>query len=523
MALCPPEEAVEEGQCSSCKATILQSYLLSQLNQKAELHKLIRSNEHPTNFQTSHCDGVISSAPLELERYDAEISRLRAVLEKLESERAVIEDYSRLCRYALSPIRRLPSEILTEIFTYFLSDTPEGRGPGISALKDEDAVEEELGCVANVNLLRISQVCPRWHQLIMGMPSLWSVITLNLCLWRGENRTRMMKVLESSLERGAHFPLDLGMQVGGLYDGSDDGLVPLHLVAQHSRRWRKVALGMDFTSPSKALSMVKDNLPLLESLRIEVGRDTSLSAVLELTSFFAVAPRLTELWYCGPPAALATLPLQQLQWLVYQDVVPRDLDAVISIMESFSDASSNCQIGVKIDGGDFLTALDLQSATSNVSVLELYAAGNFDADGARPMLSKFFTRLTLPFLDSLRIVYHQAQAVPLPWPHLEFLALSHRSSFSDHLITLRLESVFITETELLQTLAGLPLLQDLIISDHRVIDGQSEELVLVTNSLLQRLTWTPIPRAWFRTSSSLNAIRCLDSTTPSIATLCSRG
>jgi hypothetical protein len=42
-------------------------------------------------------------------------------------------------------------------------------------------------------------------------------------------------------------------------------------------------------------------------------------------------------------------------------------------------------------------------------------------------------------------------------------------------------------------LAGLPLLQDLIISDHRVVDGQGEELVLVTNSLLQRLTWTPDP------------------------------
>ncbi|KAJ6593283.1 hypothetical protein B0H19DRAFT_1246075 [Mycena capillaripes] len=107
------------------------------------------------------------------------------------------------------------------------------------------------------------------------------------------------------------------------------------------------------------------------------------------------------------------------------------------------------------------------------------------------MLTIFFTRLTLPFLTNLRIVHHKHQAFPLFWPHLEFLAISHRSSFRNHLKSLKLESVFITEDQLFHTLSELPLLEELVISDHRI--GNGDELVLVTDSLLQHFTWTPDP------------------------------
>jgi hypothetical protein len=146
-----------------------------------------------------------------------------------------------------------------------------------------------------------------------------------------------------------------------------------------------------------------------------------------------------------------------------------------------------------MDDDNFGTAIDPPAISSNVSILSLCAAGAFDSDVARELLSGFVARLTLPFLDGLRIICHQDQDVPLPWPHLDFLALSNRSSFYDHLTVLSLESVFITEAELLQTLSDLLSLQGIVISDHRVVDGQSEELVLVTNSLLQRLTWTSDP------------------------------
>jgi hypothetical protein len=249
---------------------------------------------------------------------------------------------------------------------------------------------------------------------------------------------------------------------------------------------------MDSAAQLKRLSVIKGNLPLLETLNIDVQGCVPESTAADLTRVFEVTPRLTKLRYCGPHAALSELPLEQLELFVYVDVLPQHLDSLISVMARLSNGS-NCQIRVNMDDDNFAVAIDPPATSSNVSILSLCAAGAFDSDVARELLSGFVARLTLPFLDGLRIICHQDQDVPLPWPHLDFLALSNRSSFYDHLTVLSLESVFITEAELLQTLSDLPSLQGIVISDHRVVDGQSEELVLVTNSLLQRLTWTSDP------------------------------
>ncbi|KAJ6593215.1 hypothetical protein B0H19DRAFT_1365347 [Mycena capillaripes] len=475
----------EGGQCSSCKTPIFRSSLLSQPTRKDELHKLLRSNEYPTHFQASHCQEIISSLPTELERYDVHISRLRLILEKAEHERSLVEDYLRLCQYTLSPVRRLPSEILTEIFAFFLPGWTTSRNtPFISSL---NPVEEELGRIANVELMRISQVCPRWHQIIMGTPSLWSVVGLSLGLWHGPNQARMMPVLESSLARGGDFPLDLRAQARPLY--STHALALLPVLAQSSRRWRKVSFTVDYAAHMTAMSMVKDNLPLLETLQLDINlTPVSEFNVAEVTSFFAVAPRLTGLRYCGPSQALSSMPLEQLQ-LIYLDVQPRDVDSLISIMPRFSHAKCQCTIRVKIED-DSWTATDLPTVTSTMSILDLTASA-FDTDEARPMLTKFMTRLTLPKAICVRLLCQQYQDTPQPWPHSDFLAFSHRSSFCNRLLILRLESVFITEPELLQVLSGLPLLQDLAITDHRIVDGEREILLLVSNSLLQRLIWTP--------------------------------
>ncbi|KAJ7817267.1 hypothetical protein B0H14DRAFT_2456895, partial [Mycena olivaceomarginata] len=182
-------------QCNLCRIPIFQPAILPQLTQKAELRQLVRSNEYPTDVQASHCQEIISSSPAELERYDTDIARLRAIIDKLEKDRTVVEDYLRLCRYTVSPIRRMPAEILTEIFAFFVPDA-----------------FEELARVANADLLRIAHVCSRWHKLAMETPSLWSSIGLHLILWDdGLSRRRMMTVLRSSLEHGGDFPLDLGI------------------------------------------------------------------------------------------------------------------------------------------------------------------------------------------------------------------------------------------------------------------------------------------------------------------------
>ncbi|KAJ7647824.1 hypothetical protein FB45DRAFT_1102148, partial [Roridomyces roridus] len=167
----------------------------------------------------------------ELKRYDDEILRLQAALLRAESERAAVQDYSRLCDAVISPVRRLPSEILVEIFGHF---TTALHWPWLNFLRSV-IIEEEMRRVANVDLLRVAQVCPRWHELVMGTPSLWSCIELDLCKWTAPDSSLLL-LLKTVLDRGGNSPLDLGIIWG---EGDATSRV-LELLASYSRRWRHV-------------------------------------------------------------------------------------------------------------------------------------------------------------------------------------------------------------------------------------------------------------------------------------------
>ncbi|KAJ7135248.1 hypothetical protein C8R43DRAFT_1021444 [Mycena crocata] len=105
--------------CSSCSA--FSPSLLAQVIHAVELKERLQNNDYQSQFEAAHCQAIISSSTAELELYDSEIHRVRQVLHQLEVDRVAVQEYSQLCRSMLAPIRRLPSEILVEIFTLFLA------------------------------------------------------------------------------------------------------------------------------------------------------------------------------------------------------------------------------------------------------------------------------------------------------------------------------------------------------------------------------------------------------------------
>jgi hypothetical protein len=157
----------------------------------------------------------------------------------MEDDRAAVEQYARLCQCILSPIRLLPSEILINIFDFFTPVADEwGTQRPSGHLTVDAGVAEDMGRVANTELLRISQVCHRWHRLIMGTPSLWSVINLDLTWWSRPHQARRMILLKTILERGGSFPLTLSARCRfQSHNGSASGV--LSLLARYSRRWKK--------------------------------------------------------------------------------------------------------------------------------------------------------------------------------------------------------------------------------------------------------------------------------------------
>ncbi|KAJ7887436.1 hypothetical protein B0H13DRAFT_1521497, partial [Mycena leptocephala] len=59
---------------------------------------------------------VIHTAPAELGCYDEEISRLQNQISALIKERTSLASHLEACQCVLSPVRRLPVELLAKIF-----------------------------------------------------------------------------------------------------------------------------------------------------------------------------------------------------------------------------------------------------------------------------------------------------------------------------------------------------------------------------------------------------------------------
>ncbi|KAJ7146996.1 hypothetical protein C8R44DRAFT_555857, partial [Mycena epipterygia] len=90
-----------------------------------------------------------------LDRYDSEIQRLQEIMAKLSSDRALVESYADVCRSIFSPVRRLPTELLIEIFEMCAP-------PGADQISDQTTPKQEF-----------ERVCSHWYGVVMGAPTLW--------------------------------------------------------------------------------------------------------------------------------------------------------------------------------------------------------------------------------------------------------------------------------------------------------------------------------------------------------------
>ncbi|KAJ7611681.1 hypothetical protein FB45DRAFT_716777, partial [Roridomyces roridus] len=91
----------------------------------------------------------------QLERYGPELLRLQGILVSLWQHKARLERYQECCIGFLSPVRRLPAEILQ---TIFLLGSESSQTPNVIPVP--------------------GQVCRRWRDVVVGTPELWSRISV---------------------------------------------------------------------------------------------------------------------------------------------------------------------------------------------------------------------------------------------------------------------------------------------------------------------------------------------------------
>ncbi|KAF7362612.1 3-beta hydroxysteroid dehydrogenase isomerase family [Mycena venus] len=448
------------------------SLLLNDSSQlRAEIHALLRSNTLPED--TACFRRVIHEAPSELARYDTEIDRVKSILDGLTSDRATLAACADTCRSVFAPVRRLPSELLVEIF--------EACAP-LSAVEvnDTDTAAEELDRLNMRYLLQLSQVCSYWRVIAMRTTRLWSWVTADTTLWTDSilSQTGYLDRLETCLERGGTHPLTLNVIVK--IDHPDERQI-LEALVKQAPRWRDIYLCCQLESFA---SVITDNnnengeqLPLLERLHICAHGQSGIDI-----NFFEGASRLKDVVFDGRVSGIPSLPWSQLQYFRYRDDLggPKDVFVALSLLGRLP-AGTKFSLSLNIADTELT---DLPPIVSDVSDFGLGLMVNTDGDQATEALGKVLKALTLPHLKV--IDFERDWYKPAPhWNNIEFLAFASRSSFHTNLTELGIHIV-ISDEELLQCLAALPLLTDLGISD---CSGRKQN-ILITDNLLRRLTWS---------------------------------
>ncbi|KAJ8076349.1 hypothetical protein PM082_000770 [Marasmius tenuissimus] len=172
--------------CDHCK----HRFVVPNLNQIVPLPtNAVRSDYVPQDEQALQAMEQLETDKKTIRLYNAEITRLQTALGKLVEGKNKVERRMKERRAMVSAIRRLPGEILSEIFLRCIS-------PGeYSFSADHTGVRART--------LNISQVCSRWRTIINAIPKLWSSLHIDLY----EIKHNISSIIDLYINRSREHPL----------------------------------------------------------------------------------------------------------------------------------------------------------------------------------------------------------------------------------------------------------------------------------------------------------------------------
>lgn len=155
------------------------------------------SNVPPTGPEATHILQLISEEESCLADLERELAPVRALFERLERQHSKRASDLRKNKSIVNPVRRVPPEILGEIFLRVLD-----------AYVDFDFDSHSPPSPITTPLI-LSQICSEWRQICIGFPRLWNHIIIS---FDNDNHGRMIPLVKLWLDRAQALPLSLAIR-----------------------------------------------------------------------------------------------------------------------------------------------------------------------------------------------------------------------------------------------------------------------------------------------------------------------
>ncbi|KAJ7170863.1 hypothetical protein C8R43DRAFT_981335 [Mycena crocata] len=461
-----------------------QAALKELVSQRTEAQKLLNSNSAPSDSEARAIREIIISKELQMEQLevevaeaqaalesmvqrrvqvaeesdpssgaldkaDADIDNARSVLKGLLTERAVALEALEAHRALLSPIRRIPPEVLGEIFIHCLP-------------RDIYVAPSVEHCP-----LLLTQISSNWRCVALATPALWASIAVNVSVKprtpNGIHNSCIPKLplIQAWIARSGSCPLSFRIE-----ESIQKDYLPANYCDEGEYQdWR---IDTGFAKLSRDMPPQS-----LESLHL--ARDFWRSNEQDQLSLMLSAPRLRDCtWISNTDLGTFHAPFPQLAKLFLER--PLKAEDFMHILSEGANLES-CQFFVLASSGSNLTPPVIPFVLRhNLRSLDLTA----------DLFGRLFSQLELPHLTELSVKrFNNVPHLAPVWPHKEFMLFLMRSKCM--LEVLSLYDMDITPQELMDCLRYTSTsLETLTLSNDRRMGHK-----IVNDDVLRLLTWKP--------------------------------
>ncbi|KAK7456439.1 hypothetical protein VKT23_010687 [Stygiomarasmius scandens] len=240
-----------------------------------------RSTEPVSEQEVPVISQSISNCALEIEVYEAEIDQLRQTLASLESERSLALKFKEAQCGLLSPVRKLPVEVLGEIFKFYVWEEEKN----VSSIFGLRRRTGKRTFFMSAGILNAASTCTLWRAVARSIPSLWSNIIIRFDSryeFGGCWAIQPEEILTTLLRYSATYPLTITAHLYGPTRDVDPSLpfrshFHYHLYSffepllQECSRWKSLTLSVDdavLNDLAEKCLELDSTFPLLEDFNL---------------------------------------------------------------------------------------------------------------------------------------------------------------------------------------------------------------------------------------------------------------
>ncbi|KAF7317089.1 F-box domain-containing protein [Mycena chlorophos] len=187
-------------------------------------HLLYCSNEPPLDLEIPSLRLLEHDLNEDLALLTEQISAAETRLEQLREQKKVVDSRKSALCGSLSPMRRLPAELLSEIFLWLQPHRSRMR-PVFAPLN------------ITTEPWPLMHVCRRWRSTASSTSALWSHLSIDM-----ENYRYPVRFLEAHLERARELAIDF---VGSSSAPMDQQQAVFDTLAQHSEKWVNISICLE--------------------------------------------------------------------------------------------------------------------------------------------------------------------------------------------------------------------------------------------------------------------------------------